>query len=243
MTAIHPHPLFEGLGYLAGARLYFRARGRERAPRQSADQTAWLFLGCLAGALLGAKLMAWTESASFYARALSHPSILLTGKSIVGGILGGWAGAEVAKACLGNKESVGDAFVPALVAGTAIGRIGCFLTGLSDDTYGIPTRLPWGVDFGDGIRRHPTQVYEIIFVLAAGAALHALRGRLRVKGELFRAYVAAYLAFRFLVEFIKPREIVLAGLSAIQVASAAGAAISLLSWARLHRAAGATPHV
>jgi prolipoprotein diacylglyceryltransferase len=46
-----------------------------------------------------------------------------------------------------------------------VGRIGCFLTGLADNTYGTPTGLPWGVDFGDRIHRHPTQLYEIAFLM------------------------------------------------------------------------------
>jgi prolipoprotein diacylglyceryltransferase len=41
-----------------------------------------------------------------------------------------------------------------------IGRLGCFFAGLVDDTYGVPTRLPWAVDLGDGVPRHPVQLYE-----------------------------------------------------------------------------------
>ena len=47
----------------------------------------------------------------------------------------------------------------------------CFLAGLHDDTYGLPTAAPWGMDFGDGIPRHPTQLYEIAVVLPLGLAL------------------------------------------------------------------------
>ena len=58
-----------------------------------------------------------------------------------------------------------------IAVGLAIGRVGCFLAGLHDDTYGLPTALPWGVDFGDGTPRHPTQLYEIAVVLPLGWAL------------------------------------------------------------------------
>jgi prolipoprotein diacylglyceryltransferase len=140
---------------------------------------------------------------------------------------------EAAKLFLHQKTSLGDAFVFPIVLGTAIGRIGCFLTGLSDDTYGTPTSLPWGVDFGDGIRRHPTQVYEIVFVLSFGTMLFFLRRRLRTQGELFRAYIAGYCAFRFLVEFIKPGEVLVWDLSAIQIASLTGILLSCASWLRI----------
>ena len=74
---------------------------------------------------------------------------------IVGGLLGGWAGVEIAKRVLRIRYSTGDLFVFPLVVGMSIGRVGCFLTGLDDHTCGTWTGLPWAVDFGDG-PRHPT---------------------------------------------------------------------------------------
>jgi len=239
--ALHPHPVMEGLGYFCGARLYFYQRRRLRADTATFDETAWVFVGCIFGALFGSKLLAWAESPTVYWAHRDHPDVFLAGKSIVGGLLGGWLGVEVAKWALGRTGSLGDAFVFPLVIGTAIGRIGCYLTGLSDKTYGTPTGLPWGVDFGDHIRRHPTQLYESGFVLLFGATLYALRRRLKIPGELFRAYLAGYFAFRVLIEFIKPREILVASLSAIQVTALAGVALSLASWHRLHAAASPPP--
>src|SRR5262249_23059982 len=112
----------------------------------------------------------------------------------------------------------------------AVGRVGCFLAGLSDGTYGSPTSLPWGVDLGDGVSRHPVQLYEIAFLLACGAALIRFRGRLRT-GESFLLFVAPYCAFRFGVDFWKPgRPIPPFGLTAIQLACIPGmaAAVALL---------------
>jgi phosphatidylglycerol---prolipoprotein diacylglyceryl transferase len=236
--SIPPHPVFESLGYFCGARLYFSGRRKAGAVPSSVRETAWLFVGCLFGALVGSKLLAWAQSPSVYWAHRDTPAVFLAGKSIVGGLLGGWLGVELVKGFQGRTPSLGDAFVFPLVVGTAIGRVGCFLTGLSDDTYGIPTRLPWGVDFGDHVARHPTQLYEMVFVLGLGAVLYLIRGRLRVRGELFRAYLLGYFSFRFLVEFIKPGEVLAAGLSAIQFASLAGILLSSLSWIRLRRATG-----
>jgi prolipoprotein diacylglyceryltransferase len=70
------------------------------------------------------------------------------------------------KRYIGLHQSTGDLYAVPLALGIAIGRIGCFLTGLSDNTYGTPTTLPWAINFGDGIPRHPTQLYEIAFLLA-----------------------------------------------------------------------------
>jgi prolipoprotein diacylglyceryltransferase len=113
------------------------------------------------------------------------------------------------------------------VLGIAIGRIGCFLTGLPDHTYGIASSLPWAVDFGDGIPRHPTQLYEIVFVLVLGVAILVRSNRAYSQGELFRLFMLGYFGFRFAVEFIKPREIRYAHLSAIQFACLIGIGASI----------------
>jgi len=88
------------------------------------------------------------------------------GKTIAGALIGGLIAVELMKRYIGLHQSTGDLYVVPLALGIAIGRIGCFLTGLSDNTYGTPTNLPWAVNFGDGIPRHPTQLYEIAFLLA-----------------------------------------------------------------------------
>ncbi len=91
-----------------------------------------------------------------------------------------------------------------------IGRVGCFLTGLSDATCGVRTDLPWGVDYGDGVPRHPAQIYEILFLLALGTMLWikargagdtrpeipVVHGRLLVVPILYRFLQAALDALR-----------------------------------------------
>jgi phosphatidylglycerol:prolipoprotein diacylglycerol transferase len=78
--------------------------------------------------------------------------------------------------------------------------------------------LPWALDFGDGIRRHPTQLYEIIVFDHSAAGLHSdwLNRNLQ-QGELWKIFVLAYLSFRFCVEFIKPVAHVYCGLDIEQV--------------------------
>ena len=108
-----------------------------------------------------------------------------------------------------------------LAVGIAIGRIGCFLTGLADGTYGLETSLPWGVDFGDGIVRHPTAGYESVFAVFLALVLLRFERRSRL-GDAFKAFMASYLAFRLAIEFLKPRGALVAGLSAIQWACVGG---------------------
>jgi prolipoprotein diacylglyceryltransferase len=105
----------------------------------------------------------------------------------------------------------------------AIGRIGCLLA----EPPGTPTSLPWGIRLDAahaaamhvpaGVALHPSFAYEILFHLAAFAALLALRGRITTPGRLFTIYLAAYATFRFGVEFVRGNEVVWAGLTRSQL--------------------------
>jgi len=120
----------------------------------------------VAGAALGSKILFWLEDPRQTLENLHNPAYLIGGKTIVGALIGGLVAVELIKRYIGLRTSTGDLYAIPLAVGIAIGRIGCFLTGLSDNTYGTPTGLPWGINFGDGIRRHPTQLYEIAFLIA-----------------------------------------------------------------------------
>jgi prolipoprotein diacylglyceryltransferase len=143
------------------------------------------------------------------------------GKTIVGGLLGGWLGVEIVKRVSGIRRRTGDLFALPLCVGIAVGRVGCLLAGLADDTYGKSTRLPWAVDLGDGIGRHPVQVYEILFLVLLGVVV---RAKIQLpEGARFRIFMAGYLAWRVAIDFLKPQPLV-HGMNLIQWASLAGLA-------------------
>lgn len=127
-------------------------------------------------------------------------------KSLLGGVFGAIVVAEVFKYFAGIRQSTGLYFVPGLVVLIAVGRIGCFLAGLSDYTYGIETSLPWGVDFGDGLKRHPVQLYEsfamlaFLIVLLISYPKHAVLWQ----AQGFYVFVLVYAGQRFVWEFLKP---------------------------------------
>jgi phosphatidylglycerol---prolipoprotein diacylglyceryl transferase len=119
-----------------------------------------------------------------------------------------------------------DICAPAATVGYAIGRIGCLLSG--DGDYGIPTTLPWGMSFPNGVvpttdRVHPTPIYEFIVWMAIAAFLwrlgsQTLRGR-KAKGEIFCNYLILTGLARFLVEFLRINPRSFFGLSNAQAAS------------------------
>jgi phosphatidylglycerol---prolipoprotein diacylglyceryl transferase len=222
---LHPHPIFESIAYFTAWRL---ARRRFRNSTVKTPHQGVIMVGGLIGGILGAKGLAilqhidllWTGDADWL-------GLLIGGKTIVGALLGAVFGVEVTKKIIKVSTSTGDAFAYPLILGTAIGRIGCFLTGLSDQTYGTATSLPWGVDFGDRIPRHPTQLYEILFLLGLFLFLQYRSGerfkdRGLLPGDLFRLYMVGYLSFRWAIDFIKPDFHPLLGMSAIQVACLLG---------------------
>ncbi len=205
--------MFESAAYTVGFWVYSRQRKRAGDFLASSDRLS-IVVAAIVGAALGSKVLSWFESP---ADALAHWNDLLwlmQGKTIVGGLLGGTIAVELTKKFLGVTRRTGDLFAIPICVGTAVGRIGCFFAGLPDQTCGVATSLPWGVDFGDGVRRHPTQLYEVVFVLVLAWVLARMKP-VR-EGDRFRAFLVAYLLFRLAIEFWKPGVAAFAGLTAIQ---------------------------
>ena len=128
------------------------------------------------------------------------------GRSIVGALAGAIAAIEIFKWLKVIRQSTGLVFVPAFATSVGVGRIGCYLSGIADNTYGTPTTLPWAHDFGDGVLRHPVQLYESVSMfgfLVATLVLLARREAFFMRNG-FYLLVFYYAAQRFLWEFLKP---------------------------------------
>jgi phosphatidylglycerol:prolipoprotein diacylglycerol transferase len=217
------HLVFETLAYAIGFAIYRRDR-RRYGDRLLDPHRSSVIVAAILGAAIGSKLLAWAEDPADFARHWRDWQYVLGGKTLVGGLLGGTAAVEWVKARIGIARRTGDLFAIPLAAGIAIGRIGCWIAGLADRTYGSPTSLPWGIDLGDGISRHPVQLYEILFLALLTLALARLRtAGLAREGDLYRVFLIAYLGWRLCVDFLKP-EPAFAGLSAIQWTCAAALA-------------------
>jgi prolipoprotein diacylglyceryltransferase len=145
------------------------------------------------------------------------------GRSIEGALAGGILAVEVLKASAGLRGSTGLRFVAPLAAAIAVGRIGCFLTGLEDMTCGVDTSLPWGVDFGDGVPRHPVQLYEsaTMAIFLVWFLWAARRRDAFVLRAGFYLFIGVYAAQRFLWEFLKPYGTVLGPFNLFHLLSAA----------------------
>ena len=218
------HWILESAAYAVGFWLYHRER-RNAGDFLSSSTRLTVVTAAIVGAAIGSKVLSWLEDPAALL-ASPHPlnyvgNYLASGRTIVGGLLGGTLAVEWIKWKTGVKRRTGDLFALPLTLAIAIGRIGCFLGGLTDHTYGFQTSLPWGVDFGDGITRHPTQVYELLFMVLLAVWIKHVKSIPHREGDLFRTFLVSYLAFRFAVDFIKP-DARFAGLTAIQWCCAIG---------------------
>lgn len=200
------HYLFEWGALAVGATVYRHVKRRQGVHSLTEGPTFAVVLGCLLGAAIGNKAVYWIENPHLWAAAAGTPALWLQGQSIVGGLLGGWLGVEAGKwASDWQGPRTGDDFVPAILVGILVGRTGCFLAGLHDGTYGLPTSMPWGLDLGDGIPRHPAPLYEW---WAAWLALLTWprwrRALAHTPGLAFRVFMLGYMLWRVAVDSIKP---------------------------------------
>ena len=197
MIAFAPVLLIVGL--LAG---WWLARGRQQLLQLPESDRISLNLAAICGAMLGARIPFWLEQGFTAGNWLWWSD----GKTILGGIIGAYITVEVVKECRRIKVLTGDSYALPAAVMIGFGRIACFCSGCC---YGTPTDLPWGIVFSrtpdaGSIARHPTQVYEALFHFAAATIILIAERRKWLTGQRLKAYLIAYLAFRFITEFIRP---------------------------------------
>lgn len=195
------HVLFDALAWATGMAVgiaLYRWRLRE-VTAEVARVADGGYFACLAiGAILGAYLAGSFTFAGQAVFALAH--------SVAGALVGAIAGVELYKLARGIRMSTGIVFAGPFAAGVAVGRWGCLFAGLPDQTFGTSTSLPWAADLGDGIGRHPVQIYESLsMALFLAAFTWGLRQRQAwATRHGFYWLAIAYGTQRFLWEFLKP---------------------------------------
>jgi prolipoprotein diacylglyceryltransferase len=200
-------------------------RWPEQALRLSQITRPSYFIALAVGALIGAWL---------FGSANSMRSVLAPSHSIAGALAGGIVAVELWKALHGVRVSTGGALVLPICVGISVGRLGCFFAGFPDYTYGIVTNLPWAVDLGDGIGRHPVQLYESL-AMAAFTIVY-VRARLRdaawAREHAFHAMIIFYACQRFVWEFLKPYPAVVGPLNVFHFLMGGLVAYGLFWWRR-----------
>jgi phosphatidylglycerol---prolipoprotein diacylglyceryl transferase len=208
-TNPHLHIVFDLLAWAsaAGAGWWVKRRDPEGVARLERATEPSYFIALAIGALIGAWFLGSLNSLRWSNPTLSH--------SVGGALAGGIVAVELWKWRAGVTGSTGASFVLPMAVGIMIGRLGCFFSGISDHTYGTATSLPWAVDLGDGLGRHPVQLYE-----AGAMALFViwyLTRRTLNPHILFYIFIATYAAQRFIWEFLKPYPPLMLGLNVFHI--------------------------
>ncbi len=209
-TILHLGPLeirWYGLMYVLGffvtyyyVRSFIR-QGKLNLTEKELDNLLGLMVICM---IIGARLFEaiFYEPSYFLAQPWKILFIWEGGLSFHGAFLG----IAAAVWWYGRKKGIpflrlADIFCVPIALGNAFGRVGNFING---ELYGVPTSLPWGVNFpGAEGARHPTQLYEALYNVVIFGILFSLRNKKWKDGVLFGLFMILYSIFRFSVEFIK----------------------------------------
>ena len=251
-VAIHLGPFgihWYGLMYLAGF-LIFLQLGRWQIANRAWQ--AWspkmlddaLFYGAL-GVVLGGRMgyVLFYQFGHF----IQHPlEILMVWK---GGMSfhGGFLGVLVAMALFARQRgltffAITDFIAPLVPPGLAAGRMGNFING---ELWGRATDMPWGMVFpqaGDGVVRHPSQLYEFgLEGVALFLLLWIYSRKPRPVGAISSLFLIGYGSFRFMVEFTREPDhflgLLTLGLSMGQWLSLPMVLVGVWLWRRVHKAA------
>lgn len=210
-------------------------RRRRHDPRFGYDLILASYIGGFIGARVLLPVFAWGTFRD------DPFELLFSGSGWVwqGGLVGGAFAVILAARRVGLPlADVADLSALCLAIGQTIGRIGCQLAG--DGDYGIPTDLPWGMSYPNGVvptleRVHPTPIYEMLAYFAIFLALWRQRSWARPPGSLFGQYLILTGVARFAVEFVRRNPQVALGLTVPQFFSLGFAAIGIVLLVRLYR--------
>ncbi len=223
---LYTHDFFTTLGLLIGLLLYYYELRR----RGMLNLTIfWISVAAIFGGGLGCRLITAWEHLPYYTSQGDVPFTYLvahSGKSIIGGIAGGYIAIKLSKKAFRYNISTGDCYAAAIPLAMAVGRVGCLLSELP---LGKPTDLPWGISASESAaqhfttcpycqqKMHPSMIYEIIFHLIAFFVILRYRRLVIVQGDTLKLYLLAAAIFRFLIEFVRANPEQIFGLTGPQI--------------------------
>jgi phosphatidylglycerol:prolipoprotein diacylglycerol transferase len=205
-------------------------RRRQKKLNLTRWQKRMLGMAAFVGATLGAKVPFLGDQG--WSGFLEGTVWFADGKTILGGIVGGYFAVEIAKRIANIRVRTGDSFALPVAVAVGVGRIGCFIAGCC---YGQVTTLPWGVHFPvamdpPSVLRHPTQLYEVTFHAIAAVAL-VLAGRHGwFVGNQLKVYLIAYLIYRFFSEWLRPESKLMLNLTIYQLVAVLLIAVLIGLW-------------
>jgi len=193
-----------------------------------------IYFAALISAFVGAKVVYFAAEGWMFWDDPQRWMIWATGKTILGALLFGYVGVEVAKKFLGYTQATGDWFALIAPFGIALGRVGCLVHGCCPGRKCEPAW--WTIRDAHGAARWPAVPVEIGFNIAAILVFIGLRRWRLLPGQHFHIYLIAYGLFRFFHEFLRATPRVSGNFSGYQIAALAVAILGIVGFLRRRHA-------
>ncbi|MBP9718367.1 prolipoprotein diacylglyceryl transferase [Candidatus Gracilibacteria bacterium] len=236
MITIYSRWFFITLGFIAGCMLFASLIRRNRITVTIVtDNAVMLFVW----SLIVSRIFFIVTHSEFYifdfhpAHIFSLLNISDKGLSFWGVMLGFAMGIwYLQKKSVEPLQRVFDVIVPSITFGFVFASFGAFLEGAN---YGIPTELPWGVEFHSAqvkyvLPLHPTQIYSALYsglitLILVKMYRHAKTHRM--EGFISEVGLFLYSICRFLEEFVRGDDVLeLFGIRISQILAFAGIIVS-----------------
>lgn len=204
------------VGIMVGILLaYYEAKRLGRNPEYIIDLALWCIPAAVIGARLYYVLLEWDYYNGDITRIINiREGGLAIHGALIAAILTGYIFTRVRKI---SFLETADIVAPSIIIGQAIGRWGNFVNG---EAHGGLTELPWGI-IVDGMKVHPTFLYESIWNLGVFLFLIFYKGKKKANGEVFLLYGILYSIGRFWIEGLRTDSLWFMGMRAAQLISIA----------------------
>lgn len=224
--SLQPFGILAAAGiFLAGKLLAREAARRELDPLPLEKAAGW----ALAGGLVGAHLvhLLFYHPEELHEGGAMHLLKFWDGLSSTGGVIGGLAAILIYFRARGLRFSrFADVFALAVAPGWMVARLGCFSV---HDHPGVLTSFPLAVAFPQGAR-HDLGLYDALVLAALLVLLYALDRRGRLRDRLLPLLALLYGTSRFLLDFLRARDLPYADARYLGLTPAQFASIALVIW-------------
>jgi phosphatidylglycerol:prolipoprotein diacylglycerol transferase len=210
-----------------------------RSRRGDSPEMFLVILGGLIGAACGSKLGYGLAEINVLLNNPKRWELLIIGKTVLGGILGGYVGVELAKRIVRYEGITGDLFAQMVPLSIALGRLGCIANRCCPGKEIPPTW--YAVTHADGSPHWPASEVELLFNLTAVVVFGILRKRSILPGQHFHLYMISYGAFRFVHEWMRQETTLVGSWTGYQLLSLLMVSCGVILFVRRQRGFGA-PH-
>lgn len=212
--AVRWYGILLSTGILTGILLaYYEAKRLGYDPEYIIDLALW----CVPAAVIGARayyvIFEWDYYNGNIARMINiREGGLAIHGALIAAVVVGYVFTRVRKISFWDTA---DIVAPSIIIGQAIGRWGNFVNA---EAHGGPTDLPWGI-MVDGIKVHPTFLYESLWNIGVFIFLMIFRKKKKVEGEVFLLYGILYSVGRFWIEGLRTDSLMFMGMRTAQLIS------------------------